>query len=71
MAAHGVSGVRPAVFGRAGFLNGLEWYVVRGISDYGDSRTTALWRSYAAFAAAAFARALLGECDPLGRPDGR
>ncbi|MFG2045741.1 hypothetical protein [Dactylosporangium sp. NPDC048998] len=56
-------------FGRASFLNGVEWYVVRGISDYGDSRTTPIWRGYASLAAAAFTRALLGECDPLGRPD--
>ena len=54
-------------FGRAGFLNGLEWYVVRGISDYGDSRTTPLWRNYASLAAAAFTLALLGECDPFDR----
>jgi len=54
-------------FGRAGFLNGLEWYVVRGISDYGDSRTTQLWRNHASLSAAAFARALLGECDPFDR----
>jgi nucleoside phosphorylase len=57
-------------FGRAGFLNGVEWYVVRGISDYGDSHTTPLWRDYASLAAAAFTKAMLGECDPLGRSDG-
>ncbi|WP_185792490.1 5'-methylthioadenosine/S-adenosylhomocysteine nucleosidase family protein [Actinoallomurus bryophytorum] len=57
--------------GRAGFLNGLEWYVVRGISDYGDSRTTPLWRNYASLAAAAFTLALLGECDPFDSGHGR
>jgi nucleoside phosphorylase len=50
--------------GTAGFSNGLEWFMVRGISDYGDRRTNGLWRGYASIAAAAYVRALLAECPP-------
>jgi nucleoside phosphorylase len=55
--------------GRSAFLNGLEWFVVRGVSDYADSRRTDAWRSYAAFAAAAYTRALLG-CAAAMEPRG-
>lgn len=48
--------------GRSNSLNGLEWYVVRGVSDYGDERATAIWRAHAALVAAAYVRALLAEC---------
>lgn len=51
--------------GSAGFAGGLEWFVVRGISDYGDQRTNRLWRGYASIAAAAYVRALLAECTPV------
>lgn len=51
--------------GSAGFAGGLEWFVVRGISDYGDANTTRLWRGYASIVAAAYVRALLAECQPL------
>ncbi|MFI7545281.1 hypothetical protein [Actinoplanes sp. NPDC049599] len=51
--------------GSAGFAGGLEWFVVRGISDYGDARTTRRWRGYASVVAAAYVRALLAECPPL------
>jgi nucleoside phosphorylase len=51
---------------KAGFSNGLEWLVVRGISDYGDRRTDTIWRRYAALVAAAYTRALLAECSPVG-----
>jgi nucleoside phosphorylase len=51
--------------GNAGFANGLEWFVVRGVSDYGDRRTSMLWRNYAALVAAAYTRALLATCAPL------
>jgi nucleoside phosphorylase len=51
--------------GSAGFAGGLEWFVVRGISDYGDADTTRLWRGYASVVAAAYVRALLAECQPL------
>jgi nucleoside phosphorylase len=50
--------------GRAVFASGREWFVVRGISDYGDSRTDQLWRKYAAVVAAAYVRALLAQCAP-------
>jgi nucleoside phosphorylase len=51
--------------GNAGFLNDRQWFVVRGISDYGDSRTGPAWRRYAALAASAYVRALLAECEPI------
>jgi nucleoside phosphorylase len=51
--------------GNSAFLNGLEWFVVRGISDHGDRSTGSLWRPYAALAAAAYVRALMAECGPL------
>lgn len=49
----------------ASFLEGVEWYVVRGISDYGDETFTRLWRSYAALVAAVYARAVLAACMPI------
>jgi nucleoside phosphorylase len=49
----------------ASFAGGLEWFVVRGVSDYGDERTNRTWRGYASIAAAAYTRALLAECAPL------
>ena len=52
--------------GSAGFAGGLEWFVVRGISDYGDASTGLLWRGYASVVAAAYVRALLAECAPMG-----
>jgi nucleoside phosphorylase len=45
--------------GNTGLYEGVEWFTVRGISDYGDCHATATWRSYAAMAAAAYVRALL------------
>jgi nucleoside phosphorylase len=51
--------------GNAGFANGLEWLVIRGVSDYGDRRTDARWRGYASLVAAAYARALLAACPPV------
>ncbi|GAA4446161.1 5'-methylthioadenosine/S-adenosylhomocysteine nucleosidase family protein [Phytohabitans houttuyneae] len=51
--------------GRSSSLNGLEWFVIRGISDHGDSGTEATWRRYAALAAAAYLRGLLAETPPL------
>ncbi|HEY0636115.1 MAG TPA: CATRA conflict system CASPASE/TPR repeat-associated protein [Pseudonocardiaceae bacterium] len=55
---------------KAGFSSGLEWLVIRGISDYGDRRTTTTWRKYAALAAAAYTRALLATCSPVGTRGG-
>jgi len=51
--------------GSAGFANGLEWFVVRGISDFGEHGTAGRWRGYASLAAAAYVRALLAECPPV------
>lgn len=45
--------------GNTGFNEGVEWFTVRGISDYGDRHVTSTWRSYASMAAAAYVRALL------------
>nr|WP_221382614.1 CATRA conflict system CASPASE/TPR repeat-associated protein [Actinoplanes polyasparticus] len=51
--------------GRAGHADGRDWFVVRGISDYGDRWTNNVWRPYASAAAAAYVRALLEVCPPL------
>ncbi len=51
--------------GNSGFSAGLEWFVIRGISDYGDQHADHAWRKYAALVAAAYARALLAECPPV------
>lgn len=45
--------------GNTGLYEGVEWFTVRGISDYGDRHVTPTWRSYASIAAAAYVRALL------------
>lgn len=45
--------------GTAGFYEGVEWFTVRGISDYGDRHVTQAWRGYASMAAAAYVCALL------------
>lgn len=50
--------------GNTSFSVGVEWLVIRGISDYADHHTTRRWRNYASLAAAAYARALLAECAP-------
>jgi nucleoside phosphorylase len=47
------------------FLNDRGWFVVRGISDYGDNATNPTWRRYAALAAAAYTRGLLAMCTPI------
>jgi len=51
--------------GNTGFSEGVEWLVVRGVSDYGDQHVNRVWRNYAALAAAAYTRALLAECPPV------
>ena len=53
--------------GNAAFASGREWFVVRGISDYGDARMNSLWRDYASAVAAAYVRALLAKCQPIER----
>ena len=54
-----------AGIGSSGFLNGLEWFMVRGISDYGDEHISTRWRRYASLAAAAYIRSLLGATSPV------
>lgn len=51
--------------GNAGFSAGVEWLIIRGISDYGDQHANRTWRNYAALTAAAYAKALLAQCPPL------
>jgi len=50
--------------GNAGRYEGVEWFAVRGISDYGDRDATGRWRAYASMAAAAYVRALLAVTPP-------
>ena len=66
-AAHGLRALEMEGKGIAdsGFASGLEWLVVRGISDYGDSHTDNRWRKYASLTAAAYTRALLSVCPPF------
>lgn len=51
--------------GNSAFLNGREWFVVRGVSDYGDKYRVGAWRKYASLTSAAYVRALLSKCLPL------
>jgi nucleoside phosphorylase len=55
-----------AAIGASSSLNGREWFVVRGISDYGDSQRDGTWRKYASLVAGAYVRALLANCLPMG-----
>lgn len=66
-AAHGIIALEMegAGIGSSSFLAGREWFVVRGISDYGDSQRSGLWRKYAALVAAAYTRELLAVCHPM------
>jgi nucleoside phosphorylase len=66
-ARHGFLAVEMegAGIGIGSFLQGREWFVVRGISDYGDPHRDETWRRYASLAAAAYVRALLARCLPL------
>ncbi|GAB3449850.1 5'-methylthioadenosine/S-adenosylhomocysteine nucleosidase family protein [Actinophytocola sediminis] len=59
-----------AGIGRSSFLNGKEWFVVRGISDYGDGHRDDAWRRYASLTAAAYVRTMLSKCLPLELPNG-
>ncbi|MFL6117866.1 MAG: CATRA conflict system CASPASE/TPR repeat-associated protein [Catenulispora sp.] len=51
--------------GDAAFAGGREWFVIRGVCDYGDSRMDNVWRPYASSVAAAYLRAILAECTPF------
>lgn len=52
------------------YLQGAEWFMVRGVSDYGV-RKDDQWHRYAALAAAAYVHALLGQTAPLDEPADR
>lgn len=66
-ARHGVIALEMegAGIGSSSFLNGREWFVIRGVSDYGDRHRSGLWRPYASLVAAAYTRALFARCLPL------
>lgn len=53
-----------AGIGNGSFLNGLDWFMVRGISDYGDGYAITRWRRYASLVAACYVRSLLGATPP-------
>jgi|tagenome__1003787_1003787.scaffolds.fasta_scaffold20962852_2 nucleoside phosphorylase len=54
-----------AGIGSSSFLNNLEYFVIRGISDYGDGNRNEVWRRHASLAAACYLRALLSKCLPF------
>jgi hypothetical protein len=47
----------------AAYLQRVDWFMVRGVSDYGSGKNDQ-WHRYASLAAAAYVRALLGRLDP-------
>ncbi|MCW6004632.1 hypothetical protein K1W54_08550 [Micromonospora sp. CPCC 205371] len=47
----------------AAYLQGVDWFMVRGVSDYGSPKNDT-WHRYAALAAAAYTRALLEQVKP-------
>ncbi len=49
----------------ATWMQGVEYLVIRGISDYCDSTKNDTWKKYAAIVAAAYMRALLESMPPL------
>ncbi|KAJ5469388.1 hypothetical protein N7539_009006 [Penicillium diatomitis] len=51
----------------AGIVDSLPCLIVRGICDYADSHKNKEWQRFAASAAAAYARALIGQL-PVSRP---
>ncbi|KAB8206259.1 hypothetical protein BDV34DRAFT_212440 [Aspergillus parasiticus] len=50
----------------AGLMDNFPCLVIRGICDYADSHKNKRWQRYAAVAAAAFAKELLGQITPQG-----
>lgn len=66
-------GVRAVEMEGLGFtagvgLRGLTWFVVRGVADFGDVHKDDSWHLFAAAAAAAYTRVLLGKCPPFAGP---
>jgi hypothetical protein len=49
------------------YLQGVDWFMVRGVSDYGSGKNDQ-WHRYASLVAAAFVHALLGQVAPLDPP---
>jgi nucleoside phosphorylase len=49
----------------AGLMNNFPCAVIRGICDYADSHKNKLWQPYAAATAAAYAKYLLSQIDPI------
>jgi nucleoside phosphorylase len=52
----------------AGLMNNFPCAVIRGICDYADSHKNKLWQPYAAATAAAYAKYLLSQIDPIEVP---
>ncbi len=48
----------------AAHLAGRQWFMVRGVADFGDAAKNQLWHAYASATAAAYLRGLLAECSP-------
>ncbi|GIG62086.1 hypothetical protein Lfu02_64580 [Longispora fulva] len=69
-ARHGIRAVEMESSGIAvgAALRSAQWYAVRGIADYCDGAKNDLWHPYAALAAAAYVRSLLGACHPFPGP---
>jgi nucleoside phosphorylase len=68
-ARHGIKAVEMEAAGLAVAVSDLrvDWFVVRGVSDYADAIDRNYeWHEYAALAAAAFTRLLLSHCNRLG-----
>ena len=67
-AQHGILAVEMEGSGVAASarLRGVQWFMVRGISDYCENNgKDDLWHRYAAMMAAAYARTLLSACRPF------
>lgn len=67
---HGVRAIEMEASGIADatWTSGRQYLVIRGISDYGDASKNDVWQSYAAIAAAAYARALIQRTPALPGP---
>jgi nucleoside phosphorylase len=60
-----------AGIGSSAFLAGVEYLVVRGVSDLAEAGRDSTWRRYAALVAAAYTRGLLEFCPPVSARGGR
>jgi nucleoside phosphorylase len=57
MEGHGISD--------SAYLQGANWFMVRGTADYGDTHKNDQWHRYGSVSAAAYTRALLANLAPL------